>query len=69
MRIPKSTWFSLRPAFLALLLLNCLHMDYSSCEEEGGDGNAAAVGVCGVGVCAREERGTVCDEAFPRQHF
>lgn len=41
-----------------------LHMDYSSCTEEGGGGNAASVGMCGVGVCAREERGTLFDEAF-----
>lgn len=35
--------------------------------RRGGGGNTAHVGACGVGVCAREERGTVYDEAFPRQ--
>lgn len=36
-------------------------------EQRGGGGNTVHVGACGVGVRAREERGTLNDEAFPWQ--
>lgn len=58
-RIPKSTGFSSWPAFPALLLLNCLHKDCSSCVKEGGAAGIPLMLVRVLWVCVQGRRGVL----------
>lgn len=63
----RSTWFSFVPAFLALLPLRCLHMDYSSCtgKRRGGRRGRRRLGM--PLLTLRVPRGRACMHVCARR--